>query len=144
MDDVAKLKIKWELTVTKNITDARIDDTVANLDLHCQIDVFRIGQVFRNLFENSIAACDDASVQIRCHNGDGTINVALRDNGTGLNAEQQANLFQPFFTTKSEGTGLGMVIVKRIIEAHGGEIRVGDCTNGAEFLISLPLDRDCW
>lgn len=129
-----------DVTTAKNISNARIDESVGALDLHCHVDVFRVGQVFRNLFENSIAACDDSpSIKVHCQNGDGTLKVSVRDNGPGLSTEQQENVFQPFFTTKSKGTGLGMAIVKRIVESHGGDICVGDCSDGAEFLISLPV-----
>ena len=119
---------------------ARFSEATGGLDLHCCIDAFRIGQVFRNLFENSLAACGEKpSIRIQCENGDGTLKLTVRDNGPGLDAEQRRNVFQPFFTTKSKGTGLGMAIVKRIIEAHGGDICVSDCSDGAEFRIKLPL-----
>ncbi|MFT5523284.1 MAG: signal transduction histidine kinase [Pirellulaceae bacterium] len=136
-------RMAWtDVTATKNVSNACLDEEIGELDLDCHIDAFRIGQVFRNLFENSLAACGDCpSVYVHCENNDGTLNVSVRDNGSGLNAEQRSNVFQPFFTTKSKGTGLGMVIAKRIVEAHGGEIRVGDCSDGAEFIISLPLGR---
>jgi signal transduction histidine kinase len=65
----------------------------------------------------------------------------VRDNGPGLNAEQRQRIFDPFFTTKTKGTGLGMAIAKRIVEAHGGEIAVGEGTaRGAEILITLPRE----
>jgi len=50
-------------------------------------------------------------------------------------------VFAPFYTTKKKGTGLGMAIVKRIVEAHGGEIAVGEPALGAEFVITLPRNR---
>lgn len=134
-------RVAWsEVTSAKGLGNARIDEAVDETDLHCHIDAFRIGQVFRNLFENSLAACGDSPcIQVHCQNGGGTLKVAIRDNGSGLDAEQQENVFQPFFTTKAKGTGLGMAIVKRIVEAHGGDISVGRCTDGAEFLIKLPV-----
>ena len=67
------------------------------------------------------------------------IRIAFRDNGPGLNAEQKQRIFDPFFTTKTKGTGLGMAIAKRIVEAHGGQIAVAtDSGRGAEILITLP------
>lgn len=135
-------RMAWSDVVSaKKADNIRIDETVGDINLDCHLDAFRMGQVFRNLFENSLAACGDSpSIQVHCENGDGTLKVAVRDNGQGLSAEQRENVFQPFFTTKATGTGLGMAIVKRIVEAHGGEIRVGNSTTGkgAEFLISLP------
>lgn len=129
-----------DVSETKADVKVRVDESVGESDLNCHIDTFRMAQVFRNLFENSIAACgDNAGIHVQCENGDGSLKVSVCDDGPGMNGEQRRNVFQPFFTTKSKGTGLGMAIVKRIIEAHGGDIRVGDCQDGAEFLITLPV-----
>jgi signal transduction histidine kinase len=65
----------------------------------------------------------------------------VRDNGPGLDAEQRDKIFESFYTTKTRGTGLGMAIVKRIVEAHSGEITVGDRAQGAEFIVTLPRNR---
>lgn len=119
--------------------------------LSASIDSSRIEQVFRNLLENSIAACPDpVEITIDCSvcvriNGirKSFVEIRFRDNGPGLSRECRRRLFEPFFTTKSKGTGLGMAISHRIIEAHGGSISVvsSDGSGGAEFLIALP-DRD--
>jgi signal transduction histidine kinase len=114
------------------------------IDLECNADPFRLEQVFRNIFENSLAACrDPVRVTIRC--SEATVNgqapavcLSIRDNGPGLSPEQRKRIFEPFFTTKSKGTGLGMAIVKRIMEAHGGQIAVGAEGPGAEIVLILP------
>ena len=63
----------------------------------------------------------------------------MRDHGPGLGPEQKQRLFEPFFTTKTKGTGLGMAITKRIVEAHGGQIAVGEGAGpGAEIILILP------
>lgn len=110
----------------------------------CEIDVFRIGQVFRNLFENSLAACPapvviDVRYEIAETAGRRAVRVTVRDNGPGLNVEQKQRIFDPFYTTKPDGTGLGMAIAKRIMEAHGGDISLGSGDGrGAEFVLSFP------
>src|SRR5262249_49223994 len=112
--------------------------------LDCWVDPFRLEQVFRNIFENALAACKDpVEIDIRCCEasllGRPAVLVAVCDNGPGLTAEQRQRLFEPFFTTKTKGTGLGMAIARRIIEAHGGEITAGaDAGRGAEIRITLP------
>lgn len=110
----------------------------------CPVDASRLEQVFRNIFENSLSACTDP-VQIDVTwkptrlDGQSAWQVAIADNGPGLNAEQQAKIFDPFFTTKSTGTGLGMAISKRIIDEHHGRIAVGNTRlQGTEILITLP------
>jgi two-component system sensor kinase FixL len=69
------------------------------------------------------------------------LRVAVRDNGPGLGPEQRQRIFDPFYTTKTRGTGLGMAIAKRIVEAHGGRIAVGEGrAAGAEIIILLPRE----
>ena len=68
--------------------------------------------------------------------------LAFRDNGPGLNPDQRQRIFEPFFTTKTKGTGLGMAIAKRIVEAHGGQIAVGSGVDqGTEILVTLPCKK---
>jgi signal transduction histidine kinase len=130
-----------DIAKIKKTDNAQIDEIVGDAKVHFPMDAFRMGQVFRNLFANSIEACgENARLQIRCEARNGTLKIFVRDNGPGLNREQRENVFRPFFTTKSNGTGLGMAIVKRIVEAHGGDIQVGDCDDGALFIIGLPLE----
>ena len=113
-------------------------------DGNCSIDAARLEQVFRNLFENALGACTDpVRIEIHCSEtkiGDSpAVRIAVRDNGPGLSEEQKRKVFEAFYTTKSHGMGLGMAIVKRIVEAHRGTIEVGSAGNrGAEFLITLP------
>jgi signal transduction histidine kinase len=110
----------------------------------CYLDPIRIEQVFRNLFENSIAACrDPAKIDVswsrtRLH-GQEVSRIICRDNGPGFTRDQRRQVFEPFFTTKEEGTGLGLAICKRIIEAHGGSIGIADSSgHGATTVIVLP------
>jgi PAS domain S-box-containing protein len=113
----------------------------------CVADRFRLSQVFRNIFENSLAACADpvrleVSTLEASLDGRPALEVRVRDNGPGLNAEQKRRIFEPFFTTKARGTGLGMAIAKRILDAHGGRIAVADDDrSGAEVRITLPRSR---
>jgi signal transduction histidine kinase len=113
-------------------------------DIQCLADTIRIEQVMRNLFENSIAACDGvASIEVdwcvgALHDQE-SVFITVRDNGPGFDAEQRASAFEPFFTTKSHGSGMGLAICRRIIEAHGGTIEVEanvDC--GAAIVLTLP------
>jgi signal transduction histidine kinase len=115
-----------------------------DIDLTCVADPFRLGQVFANVFDNSLAACPDpVVVTVGCADtlleGRHALRVSVRDNGPGLSEEQRRNLFQPFYTTKAKGTGLGMAIARRVVEAHGGRIAVREPARpGAEIVITLP------
>jgi len=126
--------------------EIRLREQKDNTDLQCEIDPFRMHQVFRNILENSLAACPDP-VEIdvswrRSNLGNRpALQIALHDNGPGLSQECRQKVFEPFFTTKKGGTGLGLAIARRIVEAHGGRIAVeGNGGGGAEFVITLPRE----
>src|SRR5262249_10936336 len=114
------------------------------VDLHCLVDSFRLEQVFRNILENALAACrDPGEITVACSaavlEGEPPLDIAVRGSGPGLTAEQRRRIFEPFFTTKTKGTGLGMAIAQRIVEAHGGQIVVGTpASPGAEIQLLLP------
>jgi PAS domain S-box-containing protein len=109
-------------------------------------DRFLLQQVFRNIFENSLAACPDpVEIWANCEeitsHGRSHLRVSIRDNGPGLSAEQREHLFDAFFTTKTRGTGLGLTICKRIVEAHGGTLSVGSGP-GAELVLTIEVSDE--
>jgi PAS domain S-box-containing protein len=131
------------LAVRRQGRDARVCEECAEVDLRCTADAFRLEQVFRNILENSLAACrDPVVVTVEASEavigGKPAVRVAVCDNGPGLGPEQRQRIFDPFYTTKTRGTGLGMAIAKRIVEAHGGRIAIGEGRAGAEVIITLP------
>lgn len=133
----------WESIETRcNQQPAKLKVSPQSKQFLAKLDVRRFEQVFRNLFENSLAAASNPlEIQIDCvKTADEYLEISVADNGPGLDAEQRLRIFDAFYTTKDTGTGLGMAIVKRIVEAHHGEIRVDErYSNGARFLIRLPL-----
>ena len=66
------------------------------------------------------------------------VGIGLRNNGPPLSPEEQERTFEAFYTTKTRGTGLGMTICRRIVEAHGGRIALSDVTDGVEVVVTLP------
>jgi signal transduction histidine kinase len=71
---------------------------------------------------------------------DGAIAVRVSDTGTGIHEDFKDKLFKPLFTGKAKGTGLGLTVVKRIVEAHGGEIIVeSEVEKGSTFTVKLPI-----
>lgn len=111
--------------------------------LNCECDHLRLRQVLRNVFENSLAVSPAGmNIQIRVHvDPIGMLQLIIRDHGPGFSPEQLENIFNPFYTTKTKGTGLGMAISKRIIDAHGGQIQAKNSdSGGAEIHISLPVN----
>ncbi|MDB5349307.1 MAG: kinE 1, partial [Planctomycetota bacterium] len=113
-------------------------------DLCGRIDAPRMGQVFRNLLENALIACSDpVEIAIRCGpddlDGRPAMRISVRDDGPGFTAEEGPKVFEAFYTTKTRGTGLGLTICRRIVEAHEGRIISADPPGrGAEFILILP------
>jgi len=135
----------WDhLSVERGGRDVHLEVVTTDAQPVCRVDRFALEQVFRNILENSLSACSDpvqiiASFQTGELDGRPAIEVSLADNGPGLTANVRDKIFEPFFTTKTKGTGLGMAITRRIVEAHGGKISVGSGHRpGAEILITLP------
>jgi PAS domain S-box-containing protein len=109
------------------------------------LDLVRMMQVFTNLYLNAVQAVEEGgrlSVRTRQERIDGKlyVMVAIRDNGVGISPAQQATIFDPFYTTKSDGIGLGLTIVKKIVEQHKGRIalksKLGEYT---VFSVYLPV-----
>jgi PAS domain S-box-containing protein len=125
---------------------AHLCEQTAGVDLTLQGDGYRLTQVFRNVLDNAFAAADGAvRVAVACREaavGDRPgVEVCVRDDGPGLEAEQRRRAFEPFFTTKVKGTGLGLAIARRIVEAHGGRIDFADRPPpGAEVVLTLPRE----
>jgi PAS domain S-box-containing protein len=135
------------LAVQRQGRQAHLHEHTAGLDLRCSLDPFRLEQVFRNILENALAACrDPVEISVFCQatslHGQPAVRVSVRDNGPGLNGEQRRRLFEPFYTTKTKGTGLGMAIARRIVEAHGGDIVAGRAgPPGADIQLTLPREN---
>jgi len=73
-----------------------------------------------------------------CSEETGKILLRVEDNGPGISPEVRTRLFEPFFTTKQSGSGLGLSVSQRIVEAHGGILRVESLSQGTAFLVELP------
>ncbi|HHQ45141.1 MAG TPA: HAMP domain-containing histidine kinase [Candidatus Altiarchaeales archaeon] len=113
-------------------------------------DLDILDEVFINIFKNAIQSCKQRKIlhpqlvpeiKISTRVEDGKAVFEIEDNGLGLSAENMARIFQPNFTTKTSGMGLGMPISKRIIENYGGVIKVSSDgeMKGATVTVRLPL-----
>jgi two-component system sensor histidine kinase HydH len=108
------------------------------------IDPDRMTQVFLNLFLNALAAMDQGGVLSAgvTRHDEGSLRVTVTDTGAGIRKEDIGRVFDPYYTTKPSGTGLGLAIVHRIVEAHGGEIRLeSEPGKGTTFTILLPIGK---
>ncbi len=120
--------------------------------LTAQVDQDQLKQVFWNLAVNAFDAMADGGVltittgsrrvEVEGHRTD-VIEIAFQDKGEGIPKQNFDKIFLPFFTTKKEGSGLGLAQVHRIVDLHGGWIKVeSDVGNGARFVVCLPQSAE--
>jgi two-component system, sporulation sensor kinase E len=126
--EIASRKVAVELDLAESIPQAMIDPG-------------QFQQVFYNLIRNAYQAvpADTGKIVIRTRVNDFNFIISIEDNGTGISPEHMGAIFEPYRTTKSSGSGLGLLIVRRIIREHGGEIAIeSEEGQGTRVLIHLP------
>jgi C4-dicarboxylate-specific signal transduction histidine kinase len=108
----------------------------------------QVQQVLLNLIVNAIEAMSEIDERPRhltiasCTEGPEALRIEVRDSGPGLDPEHATHLFEPFYTTKAEGIGIGLSISRSIVEAHGGQLSAGpNSPHGAVFRLSLPVEE---
>ncbi|MCZ6940405.1 PAS domain-containing protein [Bacillus mycoides] len=114
---------------------AELDGVLVNIDRH------ELVQVFLNLFQNAVDAQGERplSIQISSYRLDNFVRITFTDNGTGVPPAIQEYIFDPFFSTKDSGTGLGLSVTKKIIQNHNGTLKMSSNQNGTTFTISIPI-----
>ena len=118
-----------------------------NSELFLKCDADQISRVFLNLIKNSIESIQEKSqkngeftkiIDIEIINKNDYITANITDNGTGFPKENIKNIIKPYFTTKPDGSGLGLSIVNKIINDHNGSVKFNSNNNGAKVEITLP------
>ena len=109
-------------------------------------DPIQLQQVILNLVRNAIDAIEIGSITIKAirlvttYDGKSVVSLYVEDSGPGITTENETQIFDPFFTTKPSGMGLGLSISRRIIEDHGGNLRLTETSSkGCIFEITLPV-----
>ena len=140
--DIAALARESARVIEEPARAAGIDLRVeAEPGLTCFCDSNQMKQVFLNLLLNAVDAVHaDGEVGIRAGRYDSRVEITVTDTGPGIPREIRKHVFDPYFTTKDHGSGLGLSEVHRIVSAHGGSVAVENGeTGGAVFTISLPV-----
>ena len=109
-----------------------------------EVDKDRLTQVLLNMFINAIQAMPSGgTLTVNVKAVENRARFEISDTGNGISPQDQANIFNPYFTTKKSGTGLGLAIAFKIIETHGGTITIESLKNkGTTFVISIPLEQN--
>jgi signal transduction histidine kinase len=144
----AKVSLKRFLEEKLNFVQPLLDQKHVNLRSTLDpnlppvyVDAEQLWEAFLNLIRNALDAMPDGgNLTVSTQRNGAEALVSISDNGRGMTQDEARNLFVPFFTTKSDGTGLGLAYVQRVINEHGGRI---DCATargkGSTFSIQLPL-----
>ena len=110
-----------------------------------EVDPDHVKRAVLNLVDNAVeavGAAGDVTVETTYDADTGRVRLSVSDTGPGINAEDRDKLFQPYFSTKVNGMGLGLSIVQEIVAEHGGTIRVEDNSpRGSRFVVELPVSR---
>jgi signal transduction histidine kinase len=129
-----------QLTLRGVNLEVELDDTLP----HIMIDEGQIRQSLLNLLRNAADAVEEVgggTVSVSTVAVGSMVEVRVADEGTGISEELVSKLFEPFFSTKDGGTGLGLALTQQIIREHGGDIRVDSRPgHGAVFVVSLPIE----
>jgi two-component system sensor histidine kinase FlrB len=120
-------------------------DLIDDVKYSLYLDKGLIRQALINILLNSVHSMPEGGtmrISIVQEKGSDDVQISIKDNGSGMDEETRVRLFEPFFSTKDRGTGLGMSITLGIITAHKGRIDVDSFPGkGTEFIILLPLEK---
>jgi len=135
-----------EVQLQQSGAQLKINNKLSDIKLTGSVDA--LVSVLINLAENAIEACEQFSGSAQCklelnvYQQAQHIILAMQDNGPGLTEQQQAHVFEPFYTESSHGTGLGLAVAQSIARAHQGELMVkSEPQNGCTFYLCLPLSQ---
>jgi signal transduction histidine kinase len=105
------------------------------------VDVGKLIRIFVNLIKNAVDAMPTGgTLEVRSRQEADNVEFTFKDTGIGMSEEVMSKLFSPLFTTKAQGMGFGLAICKRIIEAHGGKIKVQSALGkGTTFTVTVPV-----
>ncbi len=106
------------------------------------VDDTQVKQVFFNVIKNAMQAMEDGGIlMLETHLSDRFLGVTVEDNGSGIDPDKLGAIYEPYQTTKAEGTGLGMMIVQRIMRDHGGEIEINsEPGRGTRLTLRFPRE----
>jgi len=141
---IAEILSFVEMRLHQRELPIQVKRTFPRRDVVAKVDPQLFQEALSNLIQNAIHAMPRGGVlRVRLRVSRGTVHLTVRDTGDGIDEAASEKIFYPFFSTKPSGTGMGLAIVKKIVELHRGSIEVkSERGRGSTFLISLPLSDE--
>jgi len=136
---LVKESLSW-VAVPEDIT---VVDGLTVDSMQTMVDAEQVGRAFANIIANAVQSMQDKG-ELRLSSGveDDSVWIKVEDTGCGISEENLNKIFEPLFTTKPRGIGLGLAITKRLVEQNSGEIEVTSQVNGGTaFIVRLPLEK---
>ena len=130
--------VKGSLSREYDVSEVEIRYSESS-SVYLDADKGLMSQAFFNLLRNSLDAIDRGVISIHAQQKKRAVQVRIEDPGMGIPEEDQERIFEPFFSTKKKGMGVGLYLTKKIIEAHEGKIEVrSQKGQGTVFVIRVP------
>jgi signal transduction histidine kinase len=142
--DVTDVNVECWLGEHLGPLNKRLDAAQITLKVECNTSTWRfdpvhLGRALENLLDNAVTYTKPGgTIHVTAATKADTLLVRVADDGPGVAADVRARLFEPFATGRADGTGLGLMIVREIAKAHGGDARLIDSSTGAVFEIEIP------
>lgn len=106
-------------------------------------DSAQLKQAFYNIIRNAVQAMSGGgTLSIQCREAEQDIVMRISDTGSGISPQDMPKLFQPYFSTKESGNGIGLIVVERVFREHGAKLSIESAGTGTSFIISFPLRRE--
>jgi PAS domain S-box-containing protein len=136
--------LRWRLDLIRPDLEQRrirLEVSLGSRGAQVQADEDQLWQAILNLVRNATEAMPQGgTLRVASRTSDGRVECEIRDSGVGMSPEVMANIFRPFFSTKGNGTGLGMPLSQQILQEHGGTIECASAPGkGTSFVLSIPL-----
>lgn len=129
----------------KSKQDIKVSGNIGSLKgIIIEADPLQIKEVLNNILNNAHDAVspEKGKIEIKAKNDGKSATITIRDNGSGIERENMTKIFDPFFSTKSKGTGLGLAVCRQIMDLHDGSINIeSEPGRGTAVSVSLPIQR---
>ncbi len=140
---ISEMKMQMEIKNRK----IKFEKKYTNTNINISGDQKKLNQAFSNLINNCCQAIpenkENGTLEFDINQYNENVYISIKDNGEGISRDDLPKIFEPFFTKKTKGLGLGLAITKKNIEEHGGKISViSRLHEGTTFTISLPINKD--